>query len=263
MGWFRKERKIDEEVEIENESIVQNEVNSIQVENDNEFLIEETGEEVEQNQEEIKTKTKSFESISKKLASVKAEYDVSINELMLSKKELNQKKKELDSVTMEYSGILSKIKSARKEFEFMNLQFKQKESKIDELSNVNSMLPSIKAEITKKKIEYETIKKQVDEIRKILNDMKSRQKTQLESKKNESGISEKEEKFIQKELLSLQGTDTQPIVKAASAVVSSMNQKLLSAQRELENVKKILDKERKEHEITKKSAKQIKSKSTD
>ena len=61
----------------------------------------------------------------------------------------------------------------------------------------------------------------------------------------------KEMKFIANEL-NATGTKIaeKHVVEAASAVVASMSQKLKAAENELNIVKKVLEKERKEHSIT-------------
>jgi len=53
------------------------------------------------------------------------------------------------------------------------------------------------------------------------------------------------------------------IVEAASAVVASANQKLHMAEKELEIIKKLLDKERKEHRETKNQLEKLRKSTAD
>ena len=58
-------------------------------------------------------------------------------------------------------------------------------------------------------------------------------------------------KFIESELSTVGvKEENKHIVEAASAVVASINQKLKTTENELETVKKLLDKERKDHSTT-------------
>ena len=124
--------------------------------------------------------------------------------------------------------------------------------------------------------EYDQIKKQVSQEQSTLHNIRIQQieyekeldeassrlynaKEELEKKdlfQNMSVLTLKERKFIQGE--SSNQKNSAGIIEAASAVVGSLKSKLNMAQKELEAVQLLLEKERKEHEKTKQKLEKLK-----
>ncbi len=198
---------------------------------------------------------------------VKEEYNTTVSNLMLVKKEINYKNMELDAVQLEYQRIREKIKDFEK--------LKDEES-INEFNKTEKNLLKMKQELNKITEEHTQIKKQVEqeqstlhniitqqtEYQKELDEARSRlynAKEELNGKDNfqdMSVLTPKEKEFIQGE--SSNQKSSAGVIEAASIVVSSLKSKLNMAQKELEAVQLLLEKERKEHERTKQKFEKLK-----
>jgi len=198
---------------------------------------------------------------------VKEEYNTTVSNLMLVKKEINYKNMELDAVQLEYQRIREKIKDFEK--------LKDEES-INEFNKTEKNLLKMKQELNKITEKYDNIKKQVEqeqstlhniitqqtEYQKELDEARSRlynAKEELNGKDNfqdMSVLTPKEKEFIQGE--SSNQKSSAGVIEAASIVVSSLKSKLNMAQKELEAVQLLLEKERKEHERTKQKLEKLK-----
>jgi len=208
-------------------------------------------------QEELNT-------ITDKIHTVKEEYSTTVSNLMLVKKELNQKNMELDVVQLECKKISEKIK-------------KIKDSKsISEFNKTEENLSKMKQELNKITEEYTHIKKQVAQEQSTLHNIRNQQieyqkeldearsrlynaKEELDKKDNfqeMSVLTPKERKFIQGE--SSNQKSSAGVIEAASVVVGSLKSKLNMAQKELEAIQLLLEKERKEHEKTKQKLEKLK-----
>ena len=235
-------------------------------ENSEEFVLKEELEtEVENLQNEFRRKQDELNNIEKKIDSVKEEYETSVSNLMLVKKELNQKKMELDIVIREYKETKEKIKNSEL---IKNSKSSEEFSKTEgNLSKIKQELEEITKEYkeTKEKITTEQsmlsqIRKQQIDAEKELDEANSRLYNAKEelNKKDEfqdtSILTPKEKDFIQGNSKSSAG-----VIEAASAVVGSLKSKLNNTQKELEAIQMLLEKERQEHEETKKELDKLKS----
>ena len=228
---------------------------------------EEIKTEVENLQNEFRVKQEELEGITQKIQIVKEEYNIIVTNLMLVKKELNQKKMELDIVQLEYKKIREKIINSE--------QIKDSKS-INEFNKTEESLSKIKQKLQEITGEYDQIKKQVSQEQSTLHNIRIQQieyekeldeassklynaKEELEKKdhfQNTSVLTSKERKFIQGE--SSNQKNSAGIIEAASAVVGSLKSKLNMAQKELEAVQLLLEKEREEHEKTKQKLEKLK-----
>ncbi len=82
------------------------------IENDENNLERELVSEIEKLQISIKEKQEELENITKRVNTVKEEYDITISNIMIVKKELNQKKMELDIIQREYKEARERNKRA-------------------------------------------------------------------------------------------------------------------------------------------------------
>ena len=283
MGWFRKSKKVEEEkvAEVIPESeLTKNSVETeeVQVKSHEEILKDQYQNELDYLQSEIHTKTENLESISKKLASVKEEYDLAVTNLMKTKKELHERKNEIESMGKGHDEILVKIGKSKLELENIDKQFNQEKKKLEELDKVDTALAEVKEELEKNKTESESIKKQILQSQQVFDQVKVKQNEaeielqntysklkntreevqKLQAQKGQVSLSKNDSQFIQNELAP--EDQSKNIVEAASAVVANMKHKLELAQKELEIIKKLLEKERKEHQETKSQLEEIKSK---
>ncbi len=138
-------------------------------------------------------------------------------------------------------------------------------------------LSKIKEKLDKITEEYSQIKKQVSQEQSILNNTRKLQieyqkeldeassrlynaKEELDKKDNfqeMSVLTPKEREFIQGEVSNKKSSAR--VIEAASVVVGSLKSKLNMAQKELEALQLLLEKEREEHEKTKKELKKFKA----
>ena len=226
------------------------------------------GLEIENIQNEFRTKQEELNDIKHKILTVKEEYNNTVSNLMRVKKEINQKKMELDVVQREYKGIREKIKTYE--------QIKDSES-VREFDKTKGSFSKIKQELEKVTEEHNKIKEQVVEEQSTLHNIKKQQieyekeldearsrlynaKEELEKKDNfqdTSVLTPKEKEFIQNK--SSNENSSAGVIEAASVVVGSLKSKLNMAQKELEALQLLLEKEREEHEKTKKELEKLKA----
>ena len=224
-------------------------------------------EEVEKLQKEFREKQTELDEITQRITTVKEEYDSTIGSLMIVKKELNQKKMELDIIQRKYRETREKTKKAElikdsKSVEKFN-KTEGDHSKIkEELDEFTKKHDEIKEQIEKEQTTLHNIKKQQVEVEKELEEANSRlynAKNELDKKEifeDTSILTTSEKEFI--------GVDNESqkssakIIEAASAVVGSLKSKLNTTIKELETVQTLLEKERAEHEKTKKDLENIK-----
>ncbi|WP_238523195.1 coiled-coil domain-containing protein [Nitrosopumilus maritimus] len=233
--------------------------------NEESVLKKELETEVESLQNEFRRKQDELNDIQQKIDSVKEEYETAVSNLMLVKKELNQKKMELDIVLREYKETKEKIIESEK---IKNSESFEEFTKTEEnLSKVKQELEEITKEYekTKESVASEQsmlsqIRKQQVEAEKELDEANSRLYNAKEelNKKDEfqdtNILTPKEREFIQGDNKSSAG-----VIEAASAVVGSLKSKLNNAHKELEAIQLLLEKEREEHEETKKELDKLKS----
>ena len=224
-------------------------------------------EEVEKLQKEFREKQTELEGNTQRVATVKEEYDSTVGRLMTVKKELNQKKTELDIIQREYRETREKAKKAElikdsKSAERFN-KTEGDHSKIkEELDEFIKKHSEIKEQLEKEQATLHNIKKQQVEVEKELEEANSRlynAKNELDEKEifeDASILTTSEKEFI--------GVDNESqkssakIIEAASAVVGSLKSKLNTTVKELETVQTLLEKEKAEHEKTKKDLDDLK-----
>jgi chromosome segregation ATPase len=222
--------------------------------------------EVENLQKEFRAKQEEIENIIKKLQNVKEEYDIATSNLMSVKKESNQKKMELDTIYLEYKDIKSKINNADEKLN------KNKRS-VEELDKVELNLTKMKRELEKVTKEYDEIKEKAVEEQSVLHKIQTQQ---IQAQKeldgitsrlynaenlqgvNETGVFTFKEKIVGDETASKK--EIKGIIEAASAVVGSLKSKLSMAEKELETIQILLEKERNEHIQTKNELERLKGK---
>ncbi len=203
-----------------------------------------------------------------KLNSVQEEYDSAVSSLMGLKKQNNQKILELDVVRREYRDITQKIEGAAENDQ------KNKEL-IHEIEKNQTNLKNAKLELEKVIKKDNDITKKIFEGQSLLHEIKSQeiqiQNTSVETSpgfkktKHESGnidssfiFTNKEKEFIKDQIGTKQYT--KGIIEAAGVVTASLKSKLNIAQKEIETVQKLLEKERKEHIVTKEMLEKLQTK---
>ena len=224
-------------------------------------------EEVGKLQKEFSEKQTELDEITQRITIVKEEYDSTVGSLMLVKKELNQKKMELDIIQREYRETREKAKKAElikdpKSVEKFN-KTEGNHSKIkEELDEFTKKHDEIKIQLEKEQAILRNIKKQQVEVKKELEEANSRlynAKNELDKKdifEDTSILTASEKEFI--------GVDNESqkssagIIEAASVVVGSLKSKFNTTLKELETVQSLLEKERAEHEKTKKDLENLK-----
>ena len=234
--------------------------------NEEDTLKEELKTEVENLQDEFRKKQEEIKEIKEKIETVKEEYDSTVSSLMLVKKELNQKKMELDVSQRKYNEIRNKIKDSEQIKNSKAIEdFKKTKENLSaikqELEEKTKEVKEIKEKITQEQSSLHSIKKQQIEIEKELDEANSRlynAKEELNKKdqfQDTNILTPNEKEFIQGD--KTDEKNSAGIIEAASAVVGSLKSKLNMTQKELEAVQLLLEKEREEHEETRKKLKKF------
>jgi chromosome segregation ATPase len=285
MKLFGRGKKEEQEPKDNENAVIKEEEAQLEVKikSHEEILKEQYENELSYLQKEIRDKTENLESISKKLASVKEEYDIAVSNLMSTKKEINQKRMEIETIQKDHEEILEKIGIIKGQLESANKQYDEKKAKLDQLEDADANLSEVKKNIAQSNEEYSTIRAQIEETQAILDQVKikqqeaevelqntnsrlknareefSRTQTQKQLQASNTTMAKKEIQFIENELSSIGSKkESKNVIEAASAVVASMNEKLRAAQKELDVVKRVLEKERKEHQETKHQLEELK-----
>jgi len=224
--------------------------------------------EIEVIQNEFRTKQEELNDITQKIQTVKEEYSITVSSLMLIKKELNQKKMEVDVVQLEYKKIREKITNSEQIKDSKSISKFNKTEK--DLSNIKQKLAEIteeygqiKKQVAQEQSTLHSIRKQQIEYQKELDEARSslyNAKEELAKKdhvQDTSVLTPKEREFVQAEVSNQKSSAG--IIEAASVVVGSLKSKLNMAQKEIEAIQLLLEKERKEHEKTKHKLEKLKA----
>lgn len=260
MGLFGKKKEQSEE--------------KIYEKNEESVLKESLETEVEGLQIEFRTKQEEIDNITKRLQSVKEEYDEATGNLMALKRESNQKKLELDTIYLEYKSIKSKISESEEKFnknKKINEEVDRAEinltKKNQELEKITKEYDEIKEKITEGQSKLHEInaqqiqaQKELEEITSRLYNAKHEVKNPRQDTDNETGVfTSKEKEFIEGEITDKKAS--KGIIEAASAVVGGLKSKLSKAEKELETLHILLDKERRDHAQTRDELEKLKEKS--
>jgi len=203
-----------------------------------------------------------------KLHSVKEEYDSTVSSLMELKKESNQKILELDVVKREYQDVRKKIEETVEKVQ-------KNKTIINEIKKNETHLKNIKQELEKLSKKENEITGKISEGQAILHEIKLQENQNklketidtLDNKNHDSGsldktfiFSDKEKEFIKDQI----GPDqyARGVMEAASVVTASLKSKLNMAQKELETIHRLLEKERKEHMVTKETLEKLQGKNS-
>ena len=218
-------------------------------------------------EKEFREKQEELDDITQKIETVKKEYDITISNIMSVKKELNQKKMELDVAQREYKEIRERSKKSESIKDLKSIEeFKKHEeshTKIkQELDEFTKKHEEIKEQIKQEQSTLHNVRKQQVEVEKELDEANSRlynAKEELEKKdhfEDTSILTPSEKGFIEGE--NNDKKSSTGIIEAASVVVGSLKSKLNTTLKELETVQSLLEKERAEHEKTKKDLENLK-----
>lgn len=243
MGLFRRIKK--EEVHPDKDAPL------VQAKTPQEIQKEQLTTELDYLRKELQTKTEHLSSISDKLAKVKSEYDQLVSTLMTSKKDLKERK-------AEHEQLLLQISQTKTHLETINKQIEENKSVLHEIQKSKEELQAIKMQYENYKEEVEKLKplhESFDQLKKAHQDALSdleKITREAETKKKEIEDAKKELKLIETQMANAANrVAPKNVVAAASSVVSSLNSKLLAAQKELETLKIALQRERMEHLETK------------
>jgi len=223
----------------------------------------------EQNLSESKTQTQHLESISEKLVDVKKEYDTAIENLISIKKELIQKKKDMASLNTMSS--ISQISSGQLDKKI--IESKKIKQEKDILENIQDKIKRGQKELVVAKKLSSELFSDVEQAKREQRTTESRLKTLvLQIKKSQEeleNIEEKKQKIVDeiKVTKNTSPTNKKPsdesqeakhLVEAASEVVASMKNKVNIAEKEIKAVEGLLQKERNEHQATKRQLESLK-----
>ena len=160
MGFFGKKKIEEQKVEKNDENNPEPELVS----------------EIEKLQVNIKEKQEELENITKRVNTVKEEYDITISNIMIVKKELNQKKMELDIIQREYKETRERNKKAETikdtkiidEFNKTEEKYSKIKQELDEFTKKHEESETPISILQKRYAKGEISKKQFDEMKKEL-----------------------------------------------------------------------------------------------
>lgn len=253
MNWFKRDKpKEDEPAEKEP---TQNEEIKLEVEQFHEGQIDNSHykNELEEIEDEIESKKQHLESVSKKLADVKQEYDLAVENLIHVKKELIVKNKELSSLRSISSPNSPKIATPGQLKESVEIEEKIKKEK-NKLDDIQTQIKESKVEFDAVKNEQHKSESKLIEVQALLK-KSEKELGNIEFNKKEllRDIQLEQKKSKDKGKKPAENNNSKQVIEAASAAITSMKNKLKMTETELATVKQILEKERKEHQETKKS----------
>jgi len=229
----------------------------------------------EELQPEIQIHNQHLESILKKLADVKKEYDKAVWNLISVKKELIQKKKELTLLNSMTS--YSKVSSTNEK--------PGKPADMKKIMEDKTLLEKLQDQIIKGKKEFEINKEKNVEYQRNLELLIAERRTtesrldtlhiaMKKSQKELENIETKKQKIvddIKTETNKMQSTDikiidhgeeSKHVIAAASEVVANMKKKVSITEKELQTIKQLLKKEREEHQSIKNQLELLKKSKT-
>jgi len=196
-------------------------------------------------QNKINAQQEHLDSISKKLEVVKGEYGEVISSLMSAKKELVKKTEEINLLILPFQNVQDILKKSRKGD---SLEFKKQLDMEDKLNDFKIKQKEAEEHLQKTNWKLKGARVELENI-----EQKTLKIFEESTKKNST-------KIVEKSDLSTRKDSSKNIVKAASAVVATMQTKLTVVEKELETMVKLLDEEREEHQKTKKELDSLKSK---
>ncbi len=223
---------------------------------------------IEDLESEFGEKKAEYEQLEERVRTVKEEYDAAVSNLMAVKKELHHRKLEADVAQREHKSILEKIKELdrnkdeKREVEFIKTELELSKIK-KELESLTEEHQKVKEDLTQRHSDLRMVRKQQIDVEKELEEANSRlynAKTELDKKdefQDPSILTPKEKEFIQGEKRNDQSIAG--VIEAASAVVGSLKSKLNTAQKELDTVQNLLEKEREAHAETRNKLDNLKS----
>ena len=213
-------------------------------------------------QDELGARHKELDGIAEKILTVKEEYSTTVDSLMSVKKELYQEKMERNVIKQEYDEIVNKIKGIR-ESDIVSRLEKSQEDLLrtrQELDETRDKYVKIKEQITEEQSTLDDIKRQQIEYGKKLDEASSRLHSAKEELAEMSNSQDTDIITPEKELAEGDSADHKnlSVIEAASAMVGSLKSKLNMAQKEMEALQLLLEKERMDHRKTEQELEELK-----
>lgn len=211
---------------------------------------------------QIATKKHELETLTLKLDQVKKEYDSAVSDLMSIKKEANEEKNHIVSLERQQKISKEKILDLEKKYE-------QERAKLQDVAKTRMQLEQIRRDTEHSREEYNDIQQNISDARNKLNEISVR-RIEVEDQYQEilekiDGVGAKVtettgEKPVRAAAKSQSHMAGEPknVIEAASAVVASMKSKLSMAQKELDTVRGLLEKEREAHGRTRQELERLK-----
>ena len=197
-------------------------------------------------QEQIAAKTKSLESITKKLDSVKTEYNSIVGKLMATKREYNKKQADIKLVRNEHDKILEKVKAVRHAPGTADRPMGTGKPGSDE-----SISRRLRMEIDADRIRIESLKRQLASITRSYEAAMSRK---------DAEISRHDALVPADGVLPVSPADPPNVVRAAGAVVESIKRRLNETRQELEATRQKLDSTKRQLDYTRQDLEATKQK---
>jgi len=240
MGLFKKFRK-DGENKSEEIGKIEKIESSVDIKTTNDIQKEQKENEIENLQNQLKEKNERLNIILEKIQLSKKEYDEIIGKIIQSKKEL-------------HSNPIHKSDSETNDLLKLKNQDNNKISK--EIDDSKIILRNIQEDIIKNKEMNEELEQRRKENKSFFLDsenQKNKIDEELEQRRKELEVLKKRLVEMKKvDSINQDGNNSKSVVEAASQIVATTNKRLQDTMKELDVIRQLLDKERKEHAKTKK-----------
>ena len=215
----------------------------------------------------IDKQVKEMKDITKKIQTVKEEYDMLIISLMTVKKDLNEQRAEKDMLENKCNVLKLKVAESKEtdKKDAASLEKKKREVATieDKIKQAELKYKEITENIAKEQHMLSIIIKQQTQVKKELDEAESRlynanEELNRKERFEDTSILTPQEKGIIQDTVTDVGPDKKghnvrsyaSVIEAASTVVGSLKSKLTKTQKELETVQTLLEKERDEHAKT-------------
>lgn len=255
MRWFKREQKDDPAPHIKEKdetAIIDDAPQSTNLKNDPELGVK--------NAELSKTQN-SIDALCKKITSVKKEYDEAVGNLFDVKNELASKRRESTAANITHETLQRRVNALDTQLKESEAHRTEIRTSVKEREDASRELVKINAELDEKQKKLESVRKQI-----IVAD------SELDSIQNKTKIEhdklEEQGRLLQKTHIMIKDKNTSKsvpkgdVIRTASLMIASLNEKIDKSHKEIEILRGVLDKERRENAKTKSRLAELERKNT-
>lgn len=192
----------------------------------------------------------SLGALENKITSVKKEYNEAVGNLFDTRNELATKRREIvaansthDTLQRRIGELDSQLKESETHRAEIHTNAKERQDAARELAKINT-------DLDKQQLTLEAVRKKTDVASLELESVQDKTKTAHE-KLAESGALLQKARAMTKDVGTAKPAPSSDVIRAASSMVASLNDRLAQSNKEIGVLRGVLDKERREHATTK------------